>query len=213
MEINVEDEDARSYEEVMLIYDAALRQMETKLSILSEEFQLIHRYNPIEHTKARRKTSPSIVKKLKRHGYEATLANMVKYCDDIAGVRVICSYTSDVYRIADMISNQDDIRVLAIKDYIEKPKSSGYESYHMLVMIPVYLSDRIIDTKVEIQIRTIAMDFWASLEHKIQYKFEGEVPESITQELLDCAKMVSALDAKMLQLNNEIQELGNKEQY
>ena len=213
MEIMVEDEGARSYEEVMLIYDAALRQMETKLSILSEEFQLIHRYNPIEHTKARRKTSPSIVKKLKRHGYEATLANMVKYCDDIAGVRVICSYTSDVYRIADMISNQDDIRVLAIKDYIEKPKSSGYESYHMLVMIPVYLSDRIIDTKVEIQIRTIAMDFWASLEHKIQYKFEGEVPESITQELLDCAKMVSALDAKMLQLNNEIQELGNKEQY
>ncbi len=213
MEIKVEDEGARSYEEVMLIYDAALRQMETKLSILSEEFQLIHRYNPIEHTKARRKTSPSIVKKLKRHGYEATLANMVKYCDDIAGVRVICSYTSDVYRIADMISNQDDIRVLAIKDYIEKPKSSGYESYHMLVMIPVYLSDRIIDTKVEIQIRTIAMDFWASLEHKIQYKFEGEVPESISQELLDCAKMVSALDAKMLQLNNEIQELGNKEQY
>ena len=213
MEIKVEDEGARSYEEVMLIYDAALRQMETKLSILSEEFQLIHRYNPIEHTKARRKTSPSIVKKLKRHGYEATLANMVKYCDDIAGVRVICSYTSDVYRIADMISNQDDIRVLAIKDYIEKPKSSGYESYHMLVMIPVYLSDRIIDTKVEIQIRTIAMDFWASLEHKIQYKFEGEVPESITQELLDCAKMVSALDAKMLQLNNEIQELVNKEQY
>lgn len=213
MEIKVEDEGARSYEEVMLIYDAALRQMETKLSILSEEFQLIHRYNPIEHTKARRKTSPSIVKKLKRHGYEATLANMVKYCDDIAGVRVICSYTSDVYRIADMISNQDDIRVLAIKDYIEKPKSSGYESYHMLVMIPVYLSDRIIDTKVEIQIRTIAMDFWASLEHKIQYKFEGEVPESITQELLDCAKMVSALDAKMLQLNNEIQELGNKEQH
>ena len=213
MEIKVEDEGARSYEEVMLIYDAALRQMETKLSILSEEFQLIHRYNPIEHTKARRKTSPSIVKKLKRHGYEATLANMVKYCDDIAGVRVICSYTSDVYRIADMISNQDDIRVLAIKDYIEKPKSSGYESYHMLVMIPVYLSDRIIDTKVEIQIRTIAMDFWASLEHKIQYKFEGEVPESITQELLDCAKMVSALDAKMLQLNNEIQELGKTEQY
>ena len=213
MEIKVEDEGARSYEEVMLIYDAALRQMETKLSILSEEFQLIHRYNPIEHTKARRKTSPSIVKKLKRHGYEATLANMVKYCDDIAGVRVICSYTSDVYRIADMISNQDDIRVLAIKDYIEKPKSSGYESYHMLVMIPVYLSDRIIDTKVEIQIRTIAMDFWASLEHKIQYKFEGEVPESISQELLDCAKMVSALDAKMLQLNNEIQELGKTEQY
>jgi putative GTP pyrophosphokinase len=133
---------------------------------------------------------------------------MVKYIDDIAGIRIICSFTSDIYRIADMISNQSDIKVLAIKDYIAKPKESGYESYHMHVMIPVYLSDRIIDTKVEIQIRTIAMDFWASLEHKIQYKFPGEVPEKISSELLDCAKMVSALDAQMLALNQEINELA-----
>ncbi|MCR4712099.1 MAG: GTP pyrophosphokinase family protein [Clostridia bacterium] len=208
MEINVESEGAESYEEVMLIYGAALRQIETKMEILNEEFQHVHKYNPIEHIKARIKTSQSIVKKLKRHGYEDTLANMVKYIDDIAGIRIICSFTSDIYRIADMISNQSDIKVLAIKDYIAKPKESGYESYHMLIMLPVYLSDRIIDTKVEIQIRTIAMDFWASLEHKIQYKFPGEVPEKISAELLDCAKMVSALDAQMLALNQEINELS-----
>ena len=135
-----------------------------------------------------------------------TLENMVKYCNDIAGVRVICSFTSDIYRIADMISNQSDIRVLAIKDYIASPKPSGYRSYHMIVMIPVYLSDRIVDTKAEIQIRTIAMDFWASLEHKIQYKFVGDAPEHITRELRECAEMVTALDERMLELNTEIQK-------
>lgn len=208
MEINVLNEGVESYEEVMLIYDAALKQMETKMQILNEEFQHVHKYNPIEHIKARIKSTQSIVKKLKAHGYEDTLANMVKHVDDIAGIRIICSFTSDIYRIADMISNQSDIKVLAIKDYIAKPKESGYESYHMVVMVPVYLSDRIVDAKVEVQIRTIAMDFWASLEHKIQYKFTGEVPEEISEELLQCAKMVSALDAQMLKLNQEINEIA-----
>ncbi|MBP3216738.1 MAG: GTP pyrophosphokinase family protein [Lachnospiraceae bacterium] len=206
MEIRVTGEGADSYEEVMLIYQAALRQMETKLAVLNEEFRMVHKYNPIEHITSRVKKSESISKKLRRHGYEVTLENMVKYCNDIAGVRVICSFTSDIYRIADMISNQSDIRVLAIKDYIASPKPSGYRSYHMIVMIPVYLSDRIVDTKVEIQIRTIAMDFWASLEHKIQYKFVGEAPEHITRELRECAEMVTALDERMLELNTEIQK-------
>ena len=206
MEIRVTDEGADSYEEVMLIYAAALQQMETKLSVLNEEFKHVHKYNPIEHIKSRVKKSESIAKKLRRHGYEVTLENMVKYCNDIAGIRVICSFTSDIYRIADMISNQSDIKVLAIKDYISAPKASGYRSYHMIVMIPVYLSDRIVDTKAEIQIRTIAMDFWASLEHKIQYKFEGDAPEYITRELKECADLVTALDGRMLELNNEIQK-------
>ncbi|MBQ1291835.1 MAG: GTP pyrophosphokinase family protein [Lachnospiraceae bacterium] len=206
MEIRVTGEDADSYEEVMLIYQAALRQMETKLAVLNEEFRMVHKYNPIEHITSRVKKSESIAKKLRRHGYDVTLENMVKYCNDIAGVRVICSFTSDIYRIADMISNQSDIRVLAIKDYIASPKPSGYRSYHMIVMIPVYLSDRIVDTKAEIQIRTIAMDFWASLEHKIQYKFVGDAPEHITRELRECAEMVTALDERMLELNTEIQK-------
>ena len=210
MELRVNGEGAEDYEEVMLIYRSALQQMQTKLNILNEEFQHAHKYNPIEHIKVRLKTAESIVKKLRRHGYESTLENMVKYCNDIAGVRIICSFTSDIYRIADMISNQSDIRVLAIKDYIAAPKASGYKSYHMIVTIPVYLSNRIVDTRVEIQIRTIAMDFWASLEHKIQYKFTGDVPAQIAQELLECAHMVSNLDEKMLFLNNEIQELSEK---
>ena len=204
------DEGAESYEEVMLYYDAALKQMETKLAILNEEFQHVHKYNPIEHIKTRVKSVVSIGKKLRRQGYEVTLENMVKYCNDIAGVRIICSFTSDIYRIADMISGQSDIKVLAIKDYIANPKPSGYRSYHMIIMLPVYLSDKIVDTKVEIQIRTIAMDFWASLEHKIQYKFEGDAPEHINSELQECADMVTALDAKMLELNNEIQRIAGE---
>lgn len=206
MEMKVTGEGAESYEEVMLIYSAALRQIQTKLGILNDEFQHVHNYNPIEHIKGRIKSPDSIVKKLKRHGYESTLENMVKYCNDIAGIRIICDYTTDIYKIADMISNQSDIKVLAIKDYFSNPKPSGYKSYHMIVMVPVYLSDKIVDTKVEIQIRTIAMDFWASLEHKIQYKFTGDVPKDIADQLYACAEMVSNLDDKMLELNNEIQE-------
>jgi putative GTP pyrophosphokinase len=193
---------------VQLVYNSALKQIAMKLEILNDEFQHVHRYNPIEHIKSRIKTPESIVKKLKRHGYESTIENMVKYVNDIAGIRVICSFTSDIYRIAEMISNQSDIKVISVKDYIVNPKASGYKSYHMLVSVPVYLSDRIEEAKVEIQIRTVAMDFWASLEHKIHYKFEGNAPEHIRDELVECAQMVAALDARMLSLNEEIQHLG-----
>jgi putative GTP pyrophosphokinase len=193
-----------SWKEVTLIYNAALRQIQTKMEILNEEFQHVHQYNPIEHIKARIKTPESIVKKLKRNGYESTIDNMVQHINDIAGIRIICSFTSDIYRIVEMIEDQKDIKVIGVKDYITYPKSSGYKSYHMIVTVPVYLSDRIVDTKVEIQIRTVAMDFWASLEHKIHYKFEGDAPEHIRSELVECAKMVSDLDARMLSLNDEI---------
>lgn len=212
MELRIErDSDVDSWEEVILLYNSALKQIETKLEILNNEFQHVHRYNPIEHIKSRIKTSESIVKKLKRHGYESTIQNMVQYINDIAGIRVICSFTSDIYRIAEMISNQSDIRVIAVKDYIINPKPSGYKSYHMLVTVPVYLSDRIVDTKVEIQIRTVAMDFWASLEHKIHYKFEGNAPDYIKSELIECAKMVSDLDARMLYLNEEVISIAESE--
>lgn len=205
MELKVErNSDVDSWKEVVLIYNSALKQISVKLEILNDEFQHVHRYNPIEHIKSRIKTSESIVKKLKRYGYESTIENMVKYVNDIAGIRVICSFTSDIYEIAEMIRGQSDIRVIAVKDYIVKPKPSGYRSYHMLVTVPVYLSDRIVDTKVEIQIRTVAMDFWASLEHKIYYKFEGNAPDYISSDLRECSDIVSQLDAKMLSLNNAI---------
>ncbi len=201
------DSEVDSWKEVMLVYSSALKEIGTKIEILNDEFQHVHRYNPIEHVKSRLKTSESIVKKLKRNGYESTIEIMVKYVNDIAGIRIICSFTTDIYRIAEMIANQSDIKVLSVKDYIKKTKPSGYKSYHMIVSIPIYLSDRIIDAKVEIQIRTVAMDFWASLEHKINYKFEGNAPEHIKDELYACAQMVSALDAKMLSLNEEIQAI------
>ena len=205
MELREErDSEVESWEEVILIYRSALKQIATKLEILNDEFQHVHRYNPIEHIKSRLKTSESIVKKLRRQGHESTIHNMVQYVNDIAGIRVICSFTSDIYRIAEMITNQGDIKVISVNDYLVNPKPSGYKSYHMLVSVPVYLSDRIVDTKVEIQIRTVAMDFWASLEHKIHYKFEGKVPEGIENELIECAKMISELDAKMLLLNDEV---------
>lgn len=210
MEYKTNSESIESWKEVTLVYNAALRQIETKMEILNDEFQHVHQYNPIEHIKARIKTPESIVKKLKRNGYESTIENMVNYVNDIAGIRIICSFTSDIFRIADMISDQRDIKVIAVKDYITFPKASGYKSYHMIVTVPVYLSDRIVDTKVEIQIRTVAMDFWASLEHKMHYKFEGDAPEHIKNELIECAKLVSDLDARMLSLNEEILSMSHE---
>ncbi|MDE7276711.1 MAG: GTP pyrophosphokinase family protein [Lachnospiraceae bacterium] len=208
MDVSTDRNDIDSWKEVTLIYNSALKQISTKLEILNDEFQHVHRYNPIEHIKSRIKTPESIVKKLKKHGYESTIGNMVRYVNDIAGIRVICSFTSDIYQIADMISNQSDINVISVKDYIVNPKPSGYKSYHMLVTVPVYLSDRIEQTKVEIQIRTVAMDFWASLEHKIHYKFEGNAPDRIKDQLVECSRIVSDLDDRMLSLNKEIQKLG-----
>jgi len=205
------DSDVDNWKEVILIYSSALKMISTRLEILNDEFHHVHRYNPIEHIKSRIKTSESIVKKLKKHGYESTIQNMIEHVNDIAGIRVICSFTSDIYQIAEMLGNQSDIKVISIKDYITNPKPSGYKSYHMLVTVPVYLSDRIVDTKVEIQIRTVAMDFWASLEHKINYKFEGNAPVYIKNELVECAQMISELDRRMLSLNEEVQAFSTKE--
>ena len=197
-------DDVDNWKTVMFLYNAALKEVGTKLDILNDEFQHVHQYNPIEHIKTRIKTPESIVKKLKRNGYETSIENMVRYINDIAGVRLICSFTSDIYRLAEMIGNQSDLKVLSIKDYIKNPKDSGYKSYHMLVSVPIFLSDSVVETKVEIQIRTIAMDFWASLEHKIYYKFEGNAPAYISRDLQECAEMVSALDERMLSLNEAV---------
>ena len=143
-----------NWDTVMFVYHSALKQIETKIDIMNDEFQHRHKYNPIEHVKSRIKTPESIVKKLKRHNYESSTENMIRYVNDIAGIRISCSFTSDIYLIADMISKQNDLTILARRDYMKNPKKSGYRSYHMLVTTPVFLSDSIIDTKVEIQIRT-----------------------------------------------------------
>ena len=205
------DGDVDSWSKVIFLYNSALKEVGTKLEILNDEFQHVHQYNPIEYIKRRIKTPESIVKKLKRNGYEVSIDSMVNHVNDIAGIRIVCSFTSDIYRLAEMIGKQNDLTVVSIKDYIKHPKESGYKSFHMLVTVPIFLSDRVVDTKVEIQIRTMAMDFWASLEHKIYYKFEGNAPEYISSDLKDCSEIVSMLDAKMLQLNEAILEAKAQE--
>ena len=213
MEITEEvTEGIDSWETMMFLYNSALTEVGTKLEILNDEFVHIHNYNPIEYIKSRIKTPESIVKKLKKGGYESTIENMVTYVKDIAGIRIVCSFTSDIYKLAEMIGRQNDLTVISVKDYMKHPKESGYKSYHMIVSVPIFLSNRVVDTKVEIQIRTIAMDFWASLEHKIYYKFEGNAPEYISRDLRECAEIVSNLDAKMLSLNQAILEAKEKQE-
>lgn len=213
MEITEEvTEGIDSWETMMFLYNSALKEVGTKLEILNDEFVHIHNYNPIEYIKSRIKTPESIVKKLKKGGYERTIENMVTYVKDIAGIRIVCSFTSDIYKLAEMIGRQNDLTVISVKDYMKHPKESGYKSYHMIVSVPIFLSNRVVDTKVEIQIRTIAMDFWASLEHKIYYKFEGNAPEYISRDLRECAEIVSNLDAKMLSLNQAILEAKEKQE-
>ena len=205
MEYGMErNNEVESWEEVVLIYNSALKEVGTKLEILNDEFQHMHQYNPIEHIKSRIKTPQSIVKKLKKNNYESTIENMVKYVNDIAGIRVICSFISDIYRIAEMLIKQKDIRVISVKDYIQNPKPSGYKSYHLIITIPIFLSDRIVDAKVEIQIRTVAMDFWASLEHKLKYKKDIKNAAGIVAQLKVCADSIEMLDYQMQDLRNKI---------
>ena len=205
------NEDVESWETLMFLYNSALKEVSTKLEILNDEFRHVHKYDPIEYVKSRIKTPESIVKKLKRHGLDINVDNMIQYINDIAGVRIVCSFTSDIYKIAEMIGKQNDLTVISVKDYIRNPKPSGYQSFHMLVSVPIFIGEKVVDTKVEIQIRTIGMDFWASLEHKIYYKFEGNAPAYISRELRDCASIVSTMDVRMQQLNEEIIK-ANKEQ-
>ena len=197
---------------LMLLYNAALQEVQARVNVLNDEFHHINNYNPIEHVKARIKSPESIVKKLKRLGFEATIDNMYRELHDIAGIRIICSFISDIYQLADLIAKQSDVTVLYVKDYIRNPKPNGYKSYHMVVTIPVYLSDGPVETKVEIQIRTVAMDFWATLEHKIYYKSQGDAPDYLQQELKACADVVDILDAKMYSLNEAILAWKQREQ-
>lgn len=196
-----------SWETMMFLYNSALKEVNTKLEILNDEFVHIHNYNPIEYIKSRIKTPESIVKKLKKGGYESTIENMVTYVKDIAGIRIVCSFTSDIYRLAEMIGRQNDLTVISVKDYMKHPKASGYKSYHMIVSVPIFLSNKVVDTKVEIQIRTIAMDFWASLEHQLKYKTKNTVSKELAEELRKCANTISETDIKMQNIFNQLNEL------
>ena len=185
-------------EKIILIYNSAMKTLKMKLDILNDEFQNFCEYNPIEHIKTRIKTPESIMEKMNRKGLELTYKNLIEEINDIAGIRIICSFKDDIFKIVNIIENFQDIEVIESKDYITHPKESGYQSYHMILNVPVTFTDKTIYVKVEVQIRTIAMDFWASLEHKLKYK--KNISKKKSRELINCAKMISKLDNKMMEI-------------
>jgi putative GTP pyrophosphokinase len=192
----------------MMSYKFASDEVMTKVNILKEEFSAIHDYSPIEHVSHRLKTPEGILRKAVRKGYPINLAAIRENIQDIAGIRITCSFISDTYRVLELLSSQQDITVLQVKDYIENPKPNGYKSLHLIAAIPVFMSDRVEPVTVEIQIRTVAMDFWASLEHKIFYKYDGAVPPALVAELKQAADVANHLDVDMERLHDQVLALG-----
>lgn len=202
-------EQAREFQEAIMMYTCAIREVKTKLEVLNDELSIRNQRNPIEMIKARVKKPASIVEKLKRRNLPVTLESMVNHLDDVAGIRVICSFVDDIYAVAEMLVSQDDVTVIAVKDYIRNPKPNGYRSYHLILEIPVFFSDRKKYMRVEVQIRTIAMDFWASLDHQLKYKKDvGEAADSIISELRDCAENIAQIDRRMLEIRQRIEAEG-----
>ena len=207
-------ETARQFQEAMMQYSCAIREFKTKLEVLNDELSMRNARNPIEMIKARVKKPKSIVEKLQRRGLPLSIESMESNLDDIAGVRVICSFVDDIYEISRMLERQDDITLVERKDYIKNPKESGYRSLHLIVQVPIFLQNTKKLVYVEVQFRTIAMDFWASLEHKLQYK--KNIPESqakfLKDELYDCAQQSAALDKRMQNIRNIIAKSENEEE-
>lgn len=211
-DINLESVDnfyqlAFQYQEIMMLYESAIKQIETKLEILNKEYKVTGRRNPIETIKSRIKSPESIANKLQKKNLPVTFDSMTNNLNDIAGVRVICPYISDIYTIKDILLKQPDITLIEEKDYIANPKESGYRSMHIVIEVPVYLSETQHNVKVEIQLRTIAMDFWASLEHQLRYKTTSKVPDSIRRELKRCAETIAMTDQEMEEIAIELQTL------
>ncbi len=196
-----------SFQALMVQYNCAVREVRTKFEVLNEELSYRTSRNPIESISSRIKTPISIAGKLRKLGIEPTVEAISGHLNDVAGIRVICSFIDDIYRVAEMLAKQDDITVVQIKDYIQKPKLNGYRSYHMIVEVPVFFSDGKKMTRVEIQLRTVAMDFWASLEHQMKYKKENTGMPEIASELKSCAETIAATDARMLGIRKKIEAL------
>ena len=194
------------FKRLMAYYKCAIMEVETKFKVLNQEFSLEYDRNPIETIKTRLKSSDSIVKKLAKKDVPLTLESIEKNLNDIAGVRVICSFPEDIYVLADCLLQQDDIKLIEVKDYIKNPKPNGYRSLHLIVEIPIFLKDEKKNMRVEVQLRTIAMDFWASLEHKLSYKKDipQDEEELLRRELLDCAQISADLDLRMEKIKNRI---------
>ena len=186
-------------------YSAAMKEVQTKLEILDDEFQMKHRRNPIHHIESRLKSIQSMMEKLSRKQYAISMQSAVENLTDIAGIRVICSYVQDVYTVARLLTTQDDVKLVELRDYIRQPKANGYRSLHLIVEVPVFLQEGRMMIPVEVQIRTIAMDFWASLEHSMRYKAHGSVPADICEELQEVGEDIAALDRKMQAIHDRIE--------
>ena len=204
------EEFQRMVDEYFLVqcrYQAALREVQTKLEALNLEFETMHHRNPIHHMESRMKTLQSIVGKLHRKNMDISISSAMENLYDIAGIRVVCSYIQDVFQMADLLTAQDDIRVVRINDYIHHPKANGYRSLHLVIEVPVYLSEGRLLVLVEVQLRTIAMDFWASLEHNLRYKSDEHVPQEISEELLKTAGDIAQIDERMQAIHDQMDRL------
>ncbi len=197
----------RDFEHLMMMYNCAIKEVLTKFEVLNDDMSIQRKRNPIEMIKSRVKRPESIAAKMKKRGLDFSIISMMDNIHDVAGVRVICSFVDDIYEIAAMLSSQDDITVIEVKDYIKNPKKNGYRSYHMIVEIPVFFSNRKQNVKVEIQLRTIAMDFWASLEHKMKYKKDARGMDFVESELKKCADSIAENDIRMQEINRMIEEM------
>lgn len=193
------------YSNLMMMFRCAIREVRTKLEVLDDEFSVRYKRNPITKIQSRVKKPMSVYRKLQKYGLELTEDNILNGLHDVAGVRVICSFIDDIYMIAALMASQDDIKILKVKDYIKNPKPNGYRSYHMIVEIPVFFSDRKQPMKVEVQIRTIAMDFWASLEHQMKYKKDVPGSEDLVNRLSQIADRINQTDMEMQEIREEIQ--------
>lgn len=190
------------YEKLMFFYRTALKELEVQMNIIKDEFKIMYNYNLIDHINSRIKEPKSIIKKMEKKGYEKTYLNLIEKINDIAGIRIVCNLKDDIFFIRDLIKNISDIRILKEKDYVTTPKESGYSSYHMIVEVPVRLTQNTIYVKCEIQIRTLAMDFWASFEHKVKYKSDQDISKKASKELVSYAKIINKFDNKMMGLKN-----------
>ena len=190
------------FDKLMFFYQSALKQLELQMNIIKDEFKVMYNYDLIDHIDTRIKEPKSIVKKMEKKKYEKTYLNLIEKVNDIAGMRIICTLKDDIFFIRDLIKQMPELHILKEKDYVTNPKPSGYSSYHMIVEVPVKLTQKTIYVKSEIQIRTLAMDFWASFEHKVKYKTEHNVNKKTSKELVNCAKMINKFDDKMISLKN-----------
>ena len=198
------EESFHNFEGFMMMYNCAIREVRTKFEVLNDDFSVTYKRNPIEMIKSRIKKPLSILGKLNRKNYPLTMESILTNLNDVAGVRVICSFIDDIYDVADMFASQDDIKVIEIKDYIKSPKPNGYRSYHMIVEVPVFFAQKKQSMRVEVQLRTIAMDFWASLEHKMKYKKDIKDTKELERELKECAEIIAETDEKMQSINKKL---------